>query len=63
MDVSARGYRAWRTRRVSKTQRAAMVVLAHIREQFAGPFALSLGSYGRARMAEELRELGRSAAA
>lgn len=54
MDVSARGYRAWRTRPMSKTQRADMVVLAHIREQFA----LSLGSYGRPRMAEELRELG-----
>lgn len=54
MDVSPRGYRAWRTRPMSKTQRADMVVLAHIREQFA----LSLGSYGRPRMAEELRELG-----
>ena len=54
MDVSPRGYRAWRTRPISKTQRADMVVLAHIREQFA----LSLGSYGRPRMAEELRELG-----
>ena len=54
MDVSARGYRAWRTRPMSKTQRADMVVLAHIREQFA----LSLGSYGRPRMAEELREFG-----
>jgi transposase InsO family protein len=31
-----------------------MVVLAHIREQFA----LSLGSYGRPRMTEELKELG-----
>ena len=54
MDVSSRGYRAWRTRPMSETQRADMVVLAHIREQFA----LSLGSYGRPRMAEELRELG-----
>lgn len=54
MDVSPRGYRAWRTRPMSKTQRADMVVLAHIREQFT----LSLGSYGRPRMAEELRELG-----
>ena len=54
MDVSPRGYRAWRTRPMSKTQRTDMVVLAHIREQFA----LSLGSYGRPRMAEELRELG-----
>ena len=31
-----------------------MVVLAHIREQFA----LSLGSYGRPRMTEELKDLG-----
>ena len=31
-----------------------MVVLAHIREQFA----LSPGSYGRPRMTEELKELG-----
>ena len=54
MDVSPRGYRAWKARPMSKAQRADMVVLAHIREQFA----LSLGSYGRPRMAEELRELG-----
>ena len=54
MDVSPRGYRAWKARPMSKTQRADMVVLAHIRQQFA----LSLGSYGRPRMAEELRELG-----
>jgi len=31
-----------------------MVLLAHIREQFA----LSLGSYGRPRMTEEMKELG-----
>ncbi|WP_425284513.1 IS3 family transposase [Aliiruegeria lutimaris] len=54
MDVSPRGYRAWRRRPLSNRQRNDMVVLAHIREQFA----LSLGSYGRPRMTEELKELG-----
>ena len=39
MNVSPRGYRAWRSRPVSKRQREDMVVLAHIREQFD----LSLG--------------------
>lgn len=54
MDVSPRGYRAYRERPLSQSQRKDMVVLAHIREQFA----LSLGSYGRPRMTEELKELG-----
>ena len=54
MDVSPRGYRAYRNRPLSQSQRKDMVVLAHIREQFA----LSLGSYGRPRMTEELKELG-----
>jgi len=54
MDVSPRGYRAWRCRPLSLSQRKDMVVLAHIREQFR----LSLGSYGRPRMTEELKELG-----
>ena len=54
MDVSPRGYRAYRTRPLSQSQRKDMVVLAHIREQFA----LSLGSDGRPRMTEELKELG-----
>lgn len=54
MDVSPRGYRAWRSRPLSDSQRKDMVVLAHIRAQFA----LSQGSYGRPRMAEELKELG-----
>ncbi len=54
MDVSTRGYRAYRSRPLSQSQRKDMVVLAHIREQFA----LSLGSYGRPRMTEELKELG-----
>ena len=54
MKVSPRGYRSWRDRPVSDRQRKDLVVLAHIREQFR----LSLGSYGRPRMTEELKELG-----
>ena len=54
MDVSPRGYRAYRNRPLSQNQRKDMVVLAQIREQFA----LSLGSYGRPRMTVELKELG-----
>ena len=54
MEVSPRGYRAYRNRPLSQSQRKDMVVLAHIREQFA----LSLCSYGRPRMTEELKELG-----
>lgn len=54
MDVSPRGCRAWRRRPMSRRQRRDLVVLAHIREQFR----LSLGSYGRPRMTEELKELG-----
>lgn len=54
MNVSPRGYRAFRRRPLNLSQRKDMVVLAHIREQFR----LSLGSYGRPRMTEELKELG-----
>jgi len=54
MDVSPRGYRAWRNRPVSASQRKDLVVLAHIRDQFEQ----SLGSYGRPRMTEELKALG-----
>jgi transposase InsO family protein len=54
MDVSPRGYRAYRDRPLSQSQCRDLVVLAHIREQFA----LSLGSYGRPRMTEELKEVG-----
>jgi len=54
MDVSPRGYRAYRSRPLSHSQRKDMVVLANIREQFR----LSLGSYGRPRMTEDLKELG-----
>jgi putative transposase len=34
LEVSPCGYYAWRSRLASKRQRYAMVVLAHIREQF-----------------------------
>ena len=54
MEVSLRGYRAYRNRPLSPSQCKDLVVLAHIREQFA----LSLGSYGRPRMTEELKEAG-----
>jgi len=54
MDVSPRGFRAFRSRPMSQSQRTDMVLLAHIREQHK----LSLGSYGRPRMTEELKELG-----
>ncbi len=54
LRVTARGYRAWRRRPISQRQRDDMVLLAHIREQHK----LSLQSYGRPRMTEELQELG-----
>ena len=54
MDVSPRGYRAWRNHPVSASQRKDLVVLAHIRDQFEQ----SPGSYGRPQMTEELKELG-----
>ena len=54
MNVSARGLRAFRSRPASRRQRLDMVVLAHIKEQSR----LSLGSYGRPRMTEELKEVG-----
>ena len=54
LKVTSRGYRAWRARPMSARQRKDMVVLAHIREQHT----LALGSYGRPRMTEELKELG-----
>jgi len=52
MRVSARGYRAWRSRPASQRTRGDMKVLAHIRENDS----LSLGSYGRPRMTMELKE-------
>lgn len=54
LDVSERGLRANRSRPASQRQRTDLVVLAHIKEQSR----LSLGSYGRPRMTEELKELG-----
>ena len=54
MNVSPRGFRSFRSRPISQSQREDMVLLAHIREQHR----LSLGSYGRPRMTEELKELG-----
>ena len=54
LDVTSRGYRSWRGRPASRRQRGDLVLLAHIREQYR----LSLQSYGRPRMTEELKELG-----
>ena len=54
MNVSSRGYRAYRSRSISQRQREDMVLLAHIRELHR----LSLNSYGRPRMTEELKEIG-----
>ena len=54
LQVSSRGFRAWKTRPISQTQRDDMVLLAHIRERHR----LNLQSYGRLRMTEELQELG-----
>lgn len=54
LKVTSRGLRAWRSRPMSQRQRDDMVLLAHIREQHR----LSLNSYGRPRMTEELKELG-----
>lgn len=54
LQVSDRGYRAWRSRPISQRQRDDMILLAHIREQHR----LSLNSYGRPRMTEEIKEMG-----
>ena len=54
MGVSEHGLHAWKHRPPSHRQRRDMVLLAHIRDQQR----LSLGSYGRPRMTEELNELG-----
>ena len=54
MRVTSRGFRAWRVRPMSQRQRDDMVILAHIREQHR----LSLESYGRPRITEELQKLG-----
>ena len=54
MNVSRRGLRAFHSSPASRRQRTDMVALAHIKEQSR----LSLGSYGRPRMTEELKEIG-----
>jgi len=54
VGVSSQGLRAFRSRPASRRQRSDMVTLAHIKEQSR----LSLGSYGRPRMTEELKEIG-----
>ena len=56
MDVSPRGLLAFRSRPASRRQRSDLVTLAHIKEQSR----LSLGSYGRPRMTEELKDIGLS---
>ena len=54
MGVSSRGLRAFRSRPASRRQRSDPVTLAHIKEQSR----LGLGSYGRPRMTEALKEIG-----
>ena len=54
LKVTSRGFRAWRDRPISQRHRYDMVLLAHIRKQHH----LSLGSYGRPRMTQELKEIG-----
>jgi putative transposase len=48
------GLAAFRSHPASRRQRSDLVTLAHIKEQSR----LSLGSYGRPRMTEELKEIG-----
>ncbi len=54
LDVSPRGYFAWRSRPASPRQREDLVLLAHIRSTFAR----SNATYGSPRMARELQEEG-----
>ena len=54
MEVSPRGLRAFRSRPASRRQRSDLLTLAHIKEQSR----LSLGSYDRPQMTEELKEIG-----
>jgi len=54
LNVSISGFYAWRRRKPSQRQRDDMVLLAHIREQFA----LSNGTYGSPRMTVDLRADG-----
>ncbi|MBS1095670.1 transposase [Gluconobacter wancherniae] len=52
MQVSTRGYRAWKIKRVCLCQFIDLKALAHIREHFV----LSNSIYGRPRMTMELKE-------
>jgi len=54
LQVSTRGYRAWKIRPACLRQRIDFKALAHIREHFA----LSNSTYGRPRMTKELKEAG-----
>lgn len=54
MDVSSSGYYAWKNREPCQRQLDDMILLAHIRTQFA----LSNETYGSPRMHVELREEG-----
>jgi putative transposase len=54
MDVSVSGFYAWKNRDPSKRQLDDMVLLAHIRSQFAS----SHETYGAPRMHVELKEDG-----
>lgn len=54
LQVSRAGYYAWRSRPISKRAREDMVLLAHIKAEFAA----SHYSYGRPRMVAELQEKG-----
>jgi putative transposase len=54
VGVSTRVLCAFRNRPASRRQRSDLITLAHIKEQYR----LSLGSYRRPRMTEELKEIG-----
>jgi putative transposase len=54
LNVSVSGYYAWKNRKASHRQRRDMVLLAHIRAQFA----TSRETYGSPRMHAELKEEG-----
>ena len=54
LEVSQSGYFSWKSRPACRRQRDDMVLLAHVRSAFA----LSNGTYGSPRMAQELRDNG-----
>jgi hypothetical protein len=54
VGVSTCGLRAFRNRPASRRQRSDLVTLAHIKERSR----LSLGSNGRPRVTEKLKEIG-----